>query len=176
LIAKWAKTNCIVEFELAAKGRSLDATCLNRGRRSYWGIYTTGYVFEMLLKAAYFRVVGRSERHDLMGPNPKTRDLNKETLKQRASALKVQITPKNLHDIVFWADLLIAERNFIAISGTMSPMSSTIANRLAANAKIVAQHWREDMRYWRPFTAASAFRKVVKSTVWLKQNYKGLWS
>src|SRR5688572_13534165 len=106
LIARWRRSDSVLEFEEAVRSRSRDAASLRSGKRGYWAIYTRGYMAEMLLKSAYFRFIGEGSTKSL------SLKLKKKELQKRASQVGAMSIAQNLHDLIFWADLLICERAF----------------------------------------------------------------
>jgi len=161
LLSRVASIDTIDEFESAYPDRLRDARFLREGR-SYWAVYTFGYVVEIVLKTAYARLHNWAIHADVW---PLVR-----SAPNRAVLLNLTRTARNLHDLLFWADLLVAERLSRAI-----PFSVGAANTLIAHVGIVAANWREDLRYRDSLDARVESQQVSSAVDWLVQHYPAMW-
>ena len=117
----------------ARDSRHEEAQSLVAAGHEYWGIYTYGYVLELFLKTSYFRRCGLTENDDAAW--------FRQNARHWAGVLGIR-RPRNLHDLVFWAELLLAERTFAG-----EALAVNLANEFMLRVHRVAGHWREDMRY-----------------------------
>ena len=153
-------TECIREYELAATERYHDALALSWAERRTAAIYLFGYVVEMLLKAAYFRILryGDTDPIDLaamraaVGDNPAS----------AARALGLAGT-RNLHDIGAWAELLVA---FRTARGPLYP-DVGFAAFLIDRVSDVRQRWTETIRYHKNRAYQHELERVENACRWL---------
>lgn len=149
------------DFERAVVSRQRDASRLRTAERAYWAIYTLGYVAEVSLKVAFFRLCGIGSRDDV---EPWLR-------LARGWARQLGVgEPRNLHDLLFWLQLLSKERQFV-----QRPFSPAFSVQLHAHVQLIARHWRADMRYRASIPAAPELRRVAASVAWLVHNRVTLW-
>jgi len=115
-----------------------------------------GYVAEILLKVAFFRVTGclASQAVDL------------KVIKAHASWTKT-----NFHDVSGLADLLIEERRL-----QNRAFDPVFAGQLKAYTLAVASHWRETLRYRQTLAEEAELVEVFQSVDWLLANANLLWS
>ena len=119
-------------------------------------IYLMGYVAEMLLKVAFFRVTGF--------PPGQAVDL-------RAITTHAAWTKANLHNLDGLTDLLIAERGLRGRA-----FDPVFAGQLKACVLTVASHWRETLRYRHTPAAETELVEVYQNVDWLRANATLLWS
>jgi hypothetical protein len=162
LIARIHPDHTIREFRVAAglryhEGRSLIAT----GHRLA-GIYLWGYAAEMLLKAAYFRLLGWL-------PNQSITIADLAKAKKDATSVFKLTWPGSLHDLGSWGELLVEERKLRGV-----PYPGPFARRLRAQVKALFLNWRETLRYRinRPFKGE--VERCHESLRWLQGQYRHL--
>ncbi len=152
-------SDTLSEFDDAARDRYWDAlTCAVDGRY-FAACYLWGYTIEMVLKTAYFRVIGVDDSEDL---RPEL---------QNARAMARARGVRNLHDLLFWSESLIATRRQRGV-----PMSPALAVALSARVSQAAEHWREVMRYRRAILASDESHEMLRVAEWVLSNDTQLWS
>jgi hypothetical protein len=119
-------------------------------------IYLLGYVAEILLKVAFFRVI--------RCPPGQAVDL-------RTITTHGAWTRANLHNLVGLADLLIAER--CIQNRAFDPV---FAGQLKTSVLTVANHWRETLRYRYTPAVEPELVEVYQNVDWLRTNATLLWS
>lgn len=146
-------------MERAAAQRFWDSLALatNGSGHEARAIYLLGYVAEMLLKTAYFRVTsvptGQSIAPHLQG-----------------ARTHASWRGGNLHNLQSWVILLGDVR---AIQS--NPWSAVTAATIERHILIINSHWRESLRYT-SFAATNAeLEEVFASVDWLRYNYSLLW-
>lgn len=123
----------IDQYEVAAGERLLDALALaiTDGREASRGsVYLFGYVIEMVLKAAFFRVHGAQPAHPV-----------------RLAAIGAAVGKKNLgagdgHNLGLLRDALIAER-----SRAQLDLPAVVRGELDRRVDRARATWSVDMRY-----------------------------
>jgi hypothetical protein len=122
----------VVQYELAAVERLLDgmSIALTEGRGSSQGsVYLFGYVIEMVLKAAFFRVIGWNAAHPVQ-------------MARIAATLGAPMKPADRHDLAVLSRALLAAR--IAAGLATAP---AVSGEMSARAARAAGAWRVDARY-----------------------------
>lgn len=152
----------IHEFRRAAGQRYGEAARLVLAGDRLAAIYLSGYAAEMLLKAAFFRLAGRTSK------TPITLGEIKNVPKQHAQALGLP-QPGNLHDLVWWADLLAKRRQHLGVA-----YSTLFARAIMARAGRIYVNWRESLRYRanRPYPGEVAV--TLSAVKWLIVQYRHL--
>ena len=120
-------------------------------------IYLFGYVAEMILKTAYFRVIGNS-----------LADLVKPMLvpaRNNGAALIPGISYESYHSLRFWSELLRAERN---IQGRGLPAATE--NILIQYTNLLYDKWMVEMRYHPNKANEADAREVAEAVQWLFDN------
>jgi len=125
------------------------ATC--RQARHLGAIYLLGYVAEIVLKVAFFRVLG--------WPSKQSVDL--KALKTHASWGR-----SNLHDVEELAKVLIAER-----ANRKKAFNPVFAAQLQLHAKCLSTNWRETLRYNHSSASYAELAEVFQSVEWLRLNF-----
>jgi len=152
---------CVREFERAADERHADATRLADAGRRTGAIYLYGYVVEVLLKAAFLRLAGHADDEPIsigvlwgyVGQKP--------TSMARSFGLP---GAKNLHDLVAWAELLVAYR---ASRPALVYPDSWFGKVLARNVLVVSQRWTEGLRYHKNVAYEHELVAVRTACKWL---------
>jgi hypothetical protein len=153
-------TECIHEFDLAATERYRDAVALSLAGRRTGAIHLYGYVVEMLLKAAYFRVLrfGDTTPVDL----PAMRAAVGDNPASVARTLGLAGT-RNLHDIGAWAELLVA---FRTTHGPVYP-DVRFGVVLIDRVGVVRERWSETIRYHKNTAYEHELERVESACRWL---------
>lgn len=120
-------------------------------------LYLLGYVAEMLLKTAYFRVVGIAAGDNIA---PHLRTAHRDA-RWRGG---------NLHNLQSWFYLLNDVRFFQG-----NPWNPVLASRIERHVLTVDAHWRETLRYT-PLAATDVeLEETLASVDWLLAQYNLLW-
>ncbi len=146
-------------MELAAEQRYWDGLTLahaDTGNET-GALYLLGYVAEMLLKTAYFRVAGVPFA-DNVAPSLKAASNNAAWL------------GGNLHNLQSWVALLNAVR---VVQG--QPWDVATASLVDRHVRIIDSHWRESLRYTSFSAVPAELEEVLASVDWLRDNYDVLW-
>ena len=122
---------CALESYLA--GAELVAS--GRGGYVRAGVYLMGGAAEMLLKSAYFRLLGRG-----VGDPVTRQDLLDAAA--HAKTLGIVETPEGFHSILFWTQCLVEERRAVA-----RPMPAALEADLMAAADRLYRNWHISLRY-----------------------------
>ncbi len=154
------------EMEEAAKERFADGLCLalSEDQRRTGAIYLWGYVAEMVLKVAYYRVRG-------LGPADET-SAELRGMRDRARFLGSPWTGgHSRHRAQDLAYLLVCERR--ARRRALDPY---LAQELQGHAQTIAAHWSENLRYRNVDAASNELEEFFNSVDWLLTNRVLFWS
>jgi len=154
----------IRNFEHAAVERVADAAALRNTDRRLAALYLSGYAAEMILKAAYFRVVGVPAMAVI---SPQTRRL--------AMAQMQQLTPIqtwNQHHIAGWAELLVAVR---ANPPLNQPLTQQLESEVLTRGHRVYGLWREVLRYHTNTPYQHEAESVYGDASWFLAHRRELW-
>ncbi len=162
LIGRLPKQHSMLEFLSAARQRFEEAKRAAIAGDRLVGVYLSGYAAEMLLKVAYFRLVGK-EPSDLIA----VKEMNEA--KAKANTLFGIGWKENLHDLSRWAELLIEERKFRNV-----PYRPAFRRRLNVQVDSLRKNWREDLRYRVNRPRQDEVTKVVEVVNWLFANLADL--
>lgn len=153
-------TECVREFDLAASERYADVTALVTAGRRTAAIYLAGYVAEMLLKAAYFRLIGYGDADPIdlvvlraaVGDNPAS----------TARSLGLPGT-RNLHNLAAWVNLIVAYR------AAHGPVYAEVSFGPALTAQVTAipDRWSETIRYHKNTAYLHERDRVTGACDWL---------
>ena len=121
-----------------------------------------GYAAEMLLKAAYFRLVGYGLNQTITVQHMQT---------AKAYAVKNLHCPwyGNLHDLRGWQSLLTEERRVRAV-----PYDGLFSRSLNAYVTRLALNWSEGLRYHAMQPYRGELRTCVRAVIWLMSQYRFL--
>jgi hypothetical protein len=126
----------VIGFLAAAEQRYADGLRLAETDRRTGAVYLWGYAVEMLLKAAYFRVVGSGPRQPILRDDLRAAvDL--------APTVNCHFPGRNFHHLIGWSDLLICTR--LALGQPYSDPRFPAA--ITHHTRRVYQVWRETLRY-----------------------------
>ncbi len=160
LLNQTSSIDSIQEMEQAREDRFRDGLACAQSARFFAACYLLGYVIEMAMKLAYFRVRSVAITQNLVG----------ELKAARQMARKRGV--RNLHDIAFWADTLISERRNMG-----RPLETELAIELASRARQVSRDWAEVLRYRRSVPAEDAYVRLRTQVEWfLTVKQRELWS
>lgn len=165
LIARCHKVDSIDEFYAAALKRFGEGISLATQGRSTGAIYLFGYVAEMLVKAAYFRLDGHSRGQEISLHN----DLRRAV--QRGKNEHQVIWPKAhaMHSVRGWAELLILER----VSRNQA-FSGVFAQAIQHHSLVIEQHWSVVLRYRKNVAYRHEVERVRTATEWFVINSREL--
>ncbi len=148
----------IKRFRAACAARIEDAQVLAANDRRLASLYFHGYAAEMLLKAAAFRVMEIKVNDPIDASSFRS-------ARDQGKLLGVG-EPRNLHDILWWARLLIQLRRSHGRA-----MATSLANLLVAHASGLDLNWRETLRYCANRPRPSESAAVETSARWLPEQY-----
>ena len=150
-------------MEVAAEERFRDGLTLAESGvgRMTGAIYLFGYVVEMLLKTAFFRVENVPYNTNLG---------------QRGGPLDFARTlsiwqGRNLHDLRGWVDFLIDYRSLLG-----KPFDPGEAAQIRRHVLTVDAHWREWLRYKSSSATLLELNDVYDSVQWLRANHARFWT
>lgn len=121
-------------------------------------IYLWGYIGEMILKAAWFELIGFPQDRTIT-----TRDLHDAA--DQAKAYGIQ-TFGNLHHLPHWAELLVQHRIHLGRGYSLPALGAEVEE----HSQRIYQRWRETLRYKTNRPYASEVRAVRESAQWLLAN------
>lgn len=147
---------------MAAGMRFREASRLAIGGDRLAAIYLAGYAAEMLLKAAYFRLVG-------WDPTDSIDLADMQNARKYATTTLGSVWPGNLHDLTGWAALLVTERRKRRVEYLMP-----FARSLNARVKRVYLNWREVLRYHSNRPYEGEVTVVLQAVHWLLAHYRFL--
>lgn len=161
LVTRLPKTETVRRFRAAAALRYREACCLAANGERLGALYLTGYAAEMVLKAAYFRLIGKG-LDDPIEPNDRDRA---GTTAARLGILR----QRNFHDLRWWVDLLIQSKGL-----TNRPFPSGFARRLASQVQSIDQNWNETLRYRTNRPREGELYGALNAAQWLLRQYRNL--
>lgn len=152
----------IQEFEQARHDRLWDGLTLwsdGHTNSPAGAVYLLGYSVEMMLKCAYFRVLG-------LGISDHIGNQELKTARAKAKMLGVVHDAESFHSVLFWCDLLCAQR--VAVN---KPLAPPFVHRLARETGIVYDHWSVEMRYKASRTTPMMLESLIATVEWFDLNY-----
>lgn len=165
LLERVSNVDTVAELDRASEHRYLDGIGLYLAHefRSTGAVYVLGYVAEMLIKSAYYRVRG-------VGP---CEDLRAELrgMEARAMALGYAWTAgRSRHQVESLAGLLAYERRARGCA-----LLAELESGLLGHASLIASHWSESLRYKDAVATEHEVNEVLSSVEWLIANHSLLW-
>jgi len=152
---------CIREYRVAARQRYQDGRALADAGRQTAAVYLWGYAAEMVLKAAYFSVIGFAETQPIT-----LADLRAAAL--TAPGLGVSWPgPNRFHDLRSWAELLVATRS--SVLGSAYPLAR-FGQQVLDTGRRLQLLWCEVIRYHRNVAYAYEVEQVRAGVHWLVLN------
>lgn len=158
MLAAQIGDDSVLKLEKASSERFVDAECLaNRGGKLA-AIYLYGYVIEMRIKAAYFRMEGHA------GNQPITRQ---DRSIAEAHARSLGITFQGPHDFAHWAIYLVS------FDGTRPrPIyAQAFGQEMVNRARAAYQDWGPSLRYRSLVPSASEVENLRSGAIWFSRNY-----
>ena len=153
----------IAEFERAARQRFDEGVALASAGFHGGAIYLHGYVAEMLLKAASYKLFGLGATD----PVEDKRSIVEEWIAEYVLVSKKKPRP---HDLDAWAQWLIYFRT--AILGTPYPPSFSLD--LGSNKDVIERVWMPSMRYHQLSWSSAEAADVQIAALWFLTEYPKL--
>ncbi len=151
----------IREFRASARQRFDDAMALAASGRRTGAIYIWGYCVEMLLKAAYFSVIGLAETNVVTWAG----HLHPAISRGRNTFHIAWPFAGQGHNIQAWAELLVAERISLGV-----PYPPFFEAEVQKHGQHVGQHWSETLRYHKNVAYLYEVTQVREATEWFVVN------
>lgn len=145
----------IREWQRAATRQWNDAEILRKNKRRLAAVYLYGYVAEILIKGAHFRLYKSLD--DEIKPEDRTRAISNSQPRT------------GHHDIAGWAKLLVQRRIEMG-----QPNSNPSGDEIINNANILYLNWRETIRYHATRVRVFELNQVREKTLWFRKNYPRL--
>lgn len=152
----------IQTLDAAAPWRLADARVLDREGRRTAAVYLYGYVAEIRLTAACYRLTGHA-------PEQTIGRGTREGLER--DARRQNIMSSDPHDLLGWARLLLILRKRDRI-GYDREFGIEMVSRVAD----LYGNWRPRLRYRAIYPTAAQLTLVRDAAEWLDNNYPRLWS
>ena len=147
-------------FEAAAEDMYEAGFNLMASAQSGQGVYLMGYVAEMLLKSAYFRLRGFANQQVI----------TMSDLRDAVQRHHMALPPEKYYDLELWAQLVLAER---AMSNLSDPI---MENDLQTRATRLNTNWSVKMRYYAlQGVVKQDLEDVLDDVVWMKSNHISFW-
>jgi hypothetical protein len=156
---RW-QPECIHEFRASAKARFDDALALAAAGRRSGAIYMWGYCTEMLLKAAYFSVIGKSETDEI-----KLTDILGATNKGRGTFGINWPKQEGWHNLRAWSELLVAERSMSSV-----PYAQQLATEVRRQGRRIGDLWSVSLRYHKNVAYTHEVKRVWEAAEWFFVN------
>lgn len=161
------------KLEAAAILRMREAEALRVSGRRLGAIYLYGYVIEITLKAAYYRVIGLV---------PATTIDNNLHRKPAETAIKAMYgLPSHLqgrtsggHNVIGWAFLLNRERG-VPAPGRVA-LNAQLAGELHNRMQDVFTCWAEFLRYRANCPYTQEVDTMRSTARWIRRRYRNLWN
>ncbi len=153
------------ELERAGEIRFWEACALATGAEPMrtGAIYLLGYVAELIIKCAYFRLRGIAALDDV-GPELRFAP-------RRAQAIRGGFAWKgNLHSIQEWARLLVIERRERG-----KPLPPPIHVSFLTVVSVIVAEWSEILRYKDTAATDNELHDMFQGVEWLRANCRRLW-
>ncbi len=163
LLARIPADHTIRDFRAAAGLRYREGRRAALAGDRLVAIYLWGYVAEMLLKAAYFRLRG------WLPTQPITLTDIRDARSYAITTLHLAWPQPNLHDLSRWRELLVEERRHQAAS-----YPASFARSLGARVARIYLNWREHLRYRTNRPYAGEVHTTLDSVTWLLGQYRYL--
>lgn len=164
LPARW-QPESIREFRASARWRFDEGIALAAAGYRTGAIYLWGYSAEMILKAAYFSLLGRAEMALLTWAG----DILPAINTGRAMGIAWPFLGQG-HNVRAWAELLVAEH--AATPGAAYP--PLFGQEVQACGQSIGQLWSEMLRYHRNVAYLYEMSRVREAAEWLLVNSNAL--
>ena len=160
LPARW-QPESIREFRASARWRFDEGMALAAAGYRSGAIYLWGYSAEMILKAAYFSLLGRAETDSLTWVG----DILPAIYAGRARKIDWPYQGQG-HNVRAWAELLVAEH--AATPGAAYP--PLFGQEVQACGQSIGQLWSETLRYHKNVAYLYEMNQVREAAEWLLVN------
>jgi hypothetical protein len=164
LLARW-QPESIREFRASARQRFEDGLALAAAGHRTGAIYVWGYTAEMLLKAAYFSLLGRPEMAGLTWGADILPAINAD----RGMGIAWPLAGQG-HNVRAWAELLIAERAATPGAAYPYPFDREVQER----GQTIGELWSEALRYHKNLAYLYEMNQVWEAAEWLLVNAAAL--
>jgi len=157
----------IREYRAAARQRFDDALAMATAGapRRTGAIYLWGYSIEMILKAAYFSLIGLPETR-VIGWGTDLRPAI-----HRGRAMGIAWPPQGEgHNVRAWAELLVRERALLPTTIFPAPFGLEVQRQ----GQRVEQLWRETLRYRKNYAYLYEMRQMHEAAQWFLGNAHAL--
>jgi hypothetical protein len=161
LLARRIGVDTISKIESAAPRRLLEAASLEREGLVVGAVYLYGYVAEINLAAAYFRLIGYRPNTEI------TAEVRKRII---ALARQGRLMGRDPHDVLGWARLLVVTKKQRGIGYPRGFRGEIILRAASLYAR-----WRPGLRYRVTVPTPSEIGIVRSSAEWFEENYVRLW-
>jgi hypothetical protein len=149
------------KLEAAVPWRLEEAEILKEAGRRLAAIYMYGYAVEMLVGAAYFRLIEYGLDTDITS---QARRLAEKQARQE------KLMSSEPHDLSGWAKLLIVTRQ-----RRSTGFSQSLAMQLRFQADVVYDRWRPNLRYRTLVPTLNDVSAVRHAALWFQDQYGKLW-
>jgi hypothetical protein len=151
------RPDSIREFRAAARQRYQDGLSLASTGRRTGAIYLWGYTAEMILKAAYFSLIGIADAA------PLTWSAHIQPAIIQGRSLSIPWPPHGAgHNVRAWAELLVTARAASAATAFPAAFSRAVQRR----GQRIEQLWRETLRYHKNEAYAYEMTQVREAAEW----------
>ena len=165
LLARW-RPESIREFRASAQQCFEDGLALAGLGRRTGAIYLWGYSAEMILKAAYFRLIGLSESAAITIVG----HIRPAIIKGRNVLGIAWPKAGEGHNVGAWAELLIAERAAMPGAAYVPPFGQQVQQ----SGQTIGQLWNETLRYHKNVAYFYEMNQVREAAEWLLANTRAL--
>lgn len=159
------RPDSIREFRASAAQRYDDGLAAAAAGRDLAAIYLWGYSAEMVLKAAYFSVLGRAEGDVLT-----VQKHIKPAIELGRGLLIPWPVPGQGHNVLAWAELLILER--ATYPNPVMAYSEDFGREVRENGQRIGQLWNETLRYHKNKPYPYEVTQVRRAVEWFLANSK----
>lgn len=150
----------IDELERAAPRRFAEADALRRGKRWIGAIYLYGYVAEMVLGAAHFKLLGYSPAQEIEFDR-------RRQLVQAAKKLSGMTIEAKPHPVDGLAQLLVVEKKRLAPPGH----EPELENMIRLQSSLIRDYWSIKLRYRDMIASADDARVMRSAAKWFLVHY-----
>jgi hypothetical protein len=158
LPARW-QPESIREFRASARQRFDEGLALAGAGYRTGAIYLWGYTAEMILKAAYFTLMGRAETALLTWAG----DILPAINLGRYTLLIAWPAQGQGHNVRAWAELLVAQRAATPGAAYVPPFDQEVLEC----GQTIGQLWSETLRYHKNLAYLYEMRQVQEAAEWL---------
>jgi hypothetical protein len=155
----------IREFRATARQRFEDGLALRAAGQRTGAIYLWGYTAEMILKAAYFALIGLGETDVVTWK----RHLSPAISDGRTKGI-IWPNAEAGHNVRAWAELLVAERASSPATAFQPPLDLEVQGY----ARQIEQLWRPMLRYHKNFAYRHEVKQVHEAAEWFLVNSDAL--